>query len=143
MITSKCKCCGKLMHFDKPYDVRVYCCTKCRIHHLTTVRTDHHGPEIGVFHKEWLSDEAFVVLVSAILAQAAEDVIRLSPKSAVRMEAEAFFSSRYFFQLTGIHDGLPVLDKLKQEYNRKRKGRNKLDFERIPAPCTANQRPRT
>ena len=122
-----------LMQFEKTADVRVYHSRKCRLNHLTVERAANQGPEIGILHKDWLSDEAFVVLVSAILAQAAEDVIRLSPQSAVRIEAEAFFSSRYFFQLTGISDGLPVLEKLKQEYNRKRKGRNKLDFERIPA----------
>ena len=139
MITRKCKGCGRLLEFEKAADVRVYCNRKCRLNHLTIERTANQGPVLGTFRKDWLSDEAFVVLVSAILAQAAEDVIRLRPQSAVRMEAEAFFSSRYFFQLTGINDGLPVLEKLKQEYNRKRKGRNKLDFERIPALSAANQ----
>lgn len=66
-------------------------------------------------------------LVHAIVLQAKIDVLNSRPGSYVRMDAENFFLSDFFEELTGLEGG-PVLRILHKQYDRKhnkRKGRMK------------------
>ena len=67
-----------------------------------------------------ICDEGACNLIRAIVNSAKNDVLRCSPVSEVRKDAERFFRSRWFEALTGF-SGIPMLRQLQAEYDRKHK----------------------
>lgn len=70
--------------------------------------------------KDDITDDGYIALVKAIVAQASNDVVTLSPETGFRIDAERFFQSSYFEMLTGL-DGKAILEKLRAEYKERRR----------------------
>ena len=67
---------------------------------------------------EEISDEGFVALTTAIIKQAQDDVMNSAPGTYLREDAEAFFLSETFYEMTNL-DGFDILCKLQDRYDEK------------------------
>lgn len=115
-----CKNCGKMMVFEKASDTRTFCGPKCRKENLEgSAPVENIGPDMPPLDKDAISEDGYIALVAGIVGQASDDVRRLAPGTAYRADAEEFFLSDYFYDLTGF-DGFDLLVKLQDEYDEKK-----------------------
>lgn len=70
--------------------------------------------------KKTMSDEGYINLVNAIVSRARSDIMYNKPGSSERIDAEAFFRSPWFEQLTG-GDGRAALDTIYRQMAQKMK----------------------
>lgn len=123
-----CKGCGKRVVVRLKSDVTAYCGNEC----LTRNRSKHcKHIDYGERSENPVRDihpTGYDNLVQAICQRAADDVLNFRPGNWLRKDAEHFFLSGYFDQLTGL-DGFEVLYKLSQIYeeNQRKKRRKTPD----------------
>ncbi len=118
MIEMKCKWCEKPMVFQKRSDVRKFCSRQCFRMHREKTYTVEDNIEVELPPLENISDEGFTTLVMVIVAQAKDDVMQNAPGTCLREDAEAFFLSETFYEMTNL-DGFDILCKLQNKYDEK------------------------
>lgn len=118
-----CAMCGKTVVTQSKHDVRMFCSKKCygQFVHLKREReADVPMPRLTDIHPD-----GYDALVCAIIKQAREDVLSYSPNNHIRQEAEDFFLSDWFAQLTDDLDGFEILYKLTEIYNERQRRKAK------------------
>lgn len=121
-----CEMCRKTKTVEQRYDIRKFCSKECYGKYLNTRRERQVQP-VDYERIKDIHEVGYTNLVCAIVTQARDDVLKYSPKSFVRQDAEDFFLNGYFDALTDM-DGYDMLCKLQAEYDRrqqKRKQRGK------------------
>lgn len=118
-----CGMCGKTKTVEQRYDIRKFCSKACYGQYLNTRREKQIQPVEYERIKD-INEAGYTALVCAIVAQAKDDVLKYSPKSAVRQDAEDFFLNGYFDELTEM-DGYDILCKLSEEYDRRQEAKKK------------------
>lgn len=114
----KCLECGKEMKFKSGERIRQFCC-KEHSEDYKEKKYNHpdNGPVMPHLKVETISDDGYINLVKAIVHRASEDVTHFKPGTRVREEAEQFFASDYFHELTGL-DGEAVLRDLRARHKK-------------------------
>lgn len=118
MIEVECKRCGKLMLFQHPSEKRNFCGRQCFREHRMEQFTTEDDANVVLPPLENISDEGFTTLVTAIVAQAKDDVMQNAPGTRLREDAEAFFMSENFYEMTNL-DGFDILCKIQDKYDEK------------------------
>lgn len=118
MIEVKCKRCGKTMIFQHPSEKRNFCGRQCFREDRAEKYTTEDDANVVLPPLENISDEGFTTLVTAIVAQAKDDVMQNAPGTCLREDAEAFFMSETFYEMTNL-DGFDILCKLQDKYDEK------------------------
>ena len=67
---------------------------------------------------ESICDEGCVALIMAIIQQAKDDIMQNAPGTMLREEAEDFFLSEEFYEMTNL-DGFDLLCKVQDKYDEK------------------------
>lgn len=67
-----------------------------------------------------MTDEGYINLVHAMVSHARSDIMYNPPGSSARIDAEAFFHSPWFEQLTG-GDGKAAMDSIHRQLEKKMK----------------------
>ena len=117
MYEKQCKWCGKVMQLKPNKWVKTFCSNKChQAHRESLYNADDNGPKMPALDKNNVSDAGVVALIEGIVAQAKEEVLRNTPRSQVRQEAEAFFLSEEFGYMTDL-DGFDILCRLWDKYD--------------------------
>lgn len=109
-----CAMCGKQMFAKTKLEIRRFCGKTCYGRFLNRKREremDIPMPRLTDIHPE-----GYDALVFAIVKQAREDVLGYSPNNFYRQDAEDFFLSEWFEQLTDV-DGFELLYRLTEIYN--------------------------
>ena len=121
LLEKNCKWCGKLMQFKPNERVKTHCSIQCHQSQREALyNADDNGPKLPRLDKNDVSDAGVVALIEGIVAQAGEDVLRYSPGTQIRQEAEAFFLSDEFAYMTNL-DGFDILCKLWDKYDEKQR----------------------
>ena len=118
MIEVKCKRCGKLMIFQHPSEKRRFCSRQCFREQRQEDYTIEDNVEIVLPPLESICDEGFIALTTAIVQQARDDVMNSAPGTYLREDAEAFFMSETFYEMTNL-DGFDILCRLQDKYDEK------------------------
>lgn len=118
MIKVKCKRCGKPMLIQTLTDGRRFCSRQCSRESKIEQYTKEDDENVVMPPLENISDEGFTALVTAIVAQAKDDVMSFAPGNPIREEAEEFFLSETFYEMTNL-DGFEILCKLQDKYEEK------------------------
>ena len=120
MIETKCKWCEKPMQFNNRSDVRKFCSRQCFRAHREKTYTVEDDVEVVLPPLENITDEGFLALVEAIVGQARNDVMQNAPGTFLREEAEDFFLSQSFYEMTNL-DGFNILCRLQDKYDEKQR----------------------
>lgn len=120
MIEMKCKWCGKTMRFRLRSDVRKFCSRQCSRANKIRKLTTEDDANVIMPPLEHLTDDGFMALVEAIVWQAKNDVMNNEPGMPIREDAEAFFMSEHFYELTNL-DGFDLLCRIQDEYDEKQR----------------------
>lgn len=118
MYTFKCATCGKEMQTTRKEKMRRTCGAAC-LEQYYRIRKGNQTFLTRPANRD-LHPDGMVRLVAAIVAAARSDVLRYSPETQVRQDAERFFLSDYFTGLTDM-DGKAVLDQLRRIYDKRHK----------------------
>lgn len=118
MIQVKCKWCGKPMLIQSLTDRRKFCSRQCFLLDRQKAYTVEDDVNVVMPPLEHICDEGFVNLTTAIIQQARDDVMQNAPGSLLREDAEAFFLSETFYEMTNL-DGFDILCKLQDKYDEK------------------------
>lgn len=118
MIQVKCKECGKPMLIRSLTDRRKFCSRKCFQMDRQRAYTVEDDEGVVMPPLEHITDEGFINLITAIIAQAKDDVMQNAPGTGLREDAEAFFMSETFCEMTNL-DGFDILCKLQDKYDEK------------------------
>lgn len=118
MIQVKCKECGKPMLIQCLTDRRKFCSRKCFQMDRQRAYTAEDDETVVLPPLEHICDEGFVNLTTAIIQQARDDVMQNAPGTCLREDAEAFFMSESFYEMTNL-DGFDILCKLQDKYDEK------------------------
>ena len=120
MIEGKCKRCGKVMLFNNRAEMRKFCSRRCFREQREEDYTKEDDVEVVLPPLESICDQGFIVLVEAIVGQARDDVLQSAPGTMIREDAEAFFLSEVFYEMTNL-DGFDILCKLQDKYDEKQR----------------------
>lgn len=116
-----CGICGKLMNIPVTARFPKFCSRACsRENKRRLYEIEDDGPAMPPLDKNRISDEGFVNLITAIVSQAKDDVMTFAPGTMYREDAEEFFLSDYFHELTNL-DGFDILYRLSQKYEEKQR----------------------
>lgn len=121
MYEKTCKWCGKTMVFKPNEKVRRFCSKLCygaEKHHR--FNGADNGPEMPLLEVDKISDEGVVALIAGIVAQAKDDVLNFAPGTMYREDAEQFFLSEDFAEMTNL-DGFDILCRLQDQYDEKQR----------------------
>lgn len=118
MIEKDCAWCGKTMVFQSPTDRRKFCSRQCFLLDMQKAYTMEDDANVVMPPLESISDEGFVALTTAIIQQARDDVMQNAPGTYLREDAEAFFMSETFYEMTNL-DGFDILCKIQDKYDEK------------------------
>lgn len=116
MFEKDCAWCGKTMVFQNPSERRKFCSRRCFLLDRQKAYTMEDNVGVVLPPLESISDEGFTTLVMAIVAQAKDDVMQNAPGTYLREDAEAFFMSKTFYEMTNL-DGFDILCKLQDKYD--------------------------
>lgn len=132
MIEGKCKRCGKVMLFNNPSERRKFCSRQCFREQREEDYTKEDDVQVVLPPLEAICDQGFIALVEAIVAQARDDVLHSAPGTLNREDAEAFFLSETFYEMTNL-DGFDILCRLQDKYDEKmrKKRERKAYAERV------------
>jgi len=109
MLKRKCSWCGKVMEFKLGEPVKSFCSKQCySMDREKRFAWEDCGPPMPPLKVENITDEGYIALVKAIVARASHDVTHFKPDTQIRVQAEKFFESEYFSNLTGL-DGHSIL----------------------------------
>lgn len=115
MFKRKCQECGEMMYFQAGVHIRQFCCKECSDKFKEKqYNSPENGPVMPHLKAENITDEGYVSLVKAIVARASLDVTHFKPGTRVRVEAEEFFLSDHFANLTGLNGEAILRDLTKQ-----------------------------
>ena len=115
MFRRKCLECGEMMYFQAGVHIRQFCCKECSDKFKEKqYNSPETGPVMPHLKAENITDEGYLALVKAIVARASHDVTHFKPGTRVREDAEKFFGSAHFSNLTGL-DGEAVLRDLREK----------------------------
>lgn len=126
MYETQCKMCGKRMTARLKCEIRTFCSKECYgafLHQDKGMRSGTWDDMDGIDLRS-LTDDCFIDLIAAIVAQASSDVLHYSSNSEHRITAEKFFLSSYFEMLTGF-DGRPFLAMLHAERRERMRKKSK------------------
>lgn len=112
MATSKCRKCGKELYFKLGEPIKPFCSPQCPTKPKKHADIQASGPDMPPLKAEDITDEGDIALVKALVSHASRDVTNFRPGTRIRVEAEKFFESEYFFALTGL-DGKAILRDLR------------------------------
>ena len=118
MIETKCKWCEKPMVFQTPTDRRKFCSRQCFRAYREKMYTTEDDANVVMPPLEDITDEGFIALTTAIIQQARDDVMNSAPGTYLREDAEAFFMSETFYEMTNL-DGFDILCRLQDKYDEK------------------------
>lgn len=115
-----CKMCGAPMVARTIHDRRSFCGKKCYGAFNRLKWDERKMSLLGLDQQrsKYIHPNGYNNLVRAIVRQAREDVMSHKPDNWIRQDAENFFLSDYFEQLTNL-DGFEILYKLSQMYEEK------------------------
>lgn len=120
MYQRKCQECGKWMYFRLGVGYKPFCSKRCSdIHKEKMYNHPDNGPAMPRLKVENITDEGYIALVKAIVARASHDVTKFKPGTQVRIQAEKFFESEHFSNLTGL-DGEAILRDLRKKADKKK-----------------------
>ncbi len=135
MIQVKCKECGKPMLIQSLTDRRKFCSRQCFQQDRARAYTVEDDEGVVMPPLEHICDEGFVNLTTAIIQQARDDVMQNAPGTYLREDAEAFFLSETFYEMTNL-DGFDILCKIQDKYDekmrKKAEKRNRETHDRKP-----------
>lgn len=122
MYECKCKMCGAVMVARTQHQLRSFCGKKCygAYNHLKANDRKLEVLDQDQPRSRYIHPAGYENLVCAIVRQAREDVLSFAPTNLIRQDAEDFFLSEYFEQLTNL-DGFEILYRLTEKYNEKHK----------------------
>lgn len=106
------------MVFATPTDRRKFCSRQCFLLDRQKAYTVEDDANVVLPPLESLSDEGFMALVTAIVQQAKDDVMNSAPGTVLREDAESFFMSETFYEMTNL-DGFDILCRLQDKYDEK------------------------
>jgi len=120
MYECKCKMCGAVMVARNQHQLRSFCGKKCygAYNHLKANERKLEVLDQDRPRSRYIHPAGYENLVRAIVRQARDDVMTLVPTNWIRQDAENFFLSKYFEQLTNL-DGFEILYRLSQMYEEK------------------------
>jgi len=118
MIQVKCKECGKPMLIQCLTDRRKFCSRQCFQKDRARAYTVEDDEGVVLPPLEHITDEGFVALTTAIVQQAKDDVMQNAPGTYMREDAEEFFLSETFYEMTNL-DGFDILCKIQDKYDEK------------------------
>ena len=101
-------------------EVRKFCSRQCFREQREEDYTKEDESAVVLPPLESICDQGFVALVEAIVGQAKDDVLHSAPGTMVREDAEAFFMSEVFYEMTNL-DGFDILCKLQDKYDEKQR----------------------
>lgn len=108
-----------MMYFQHVSQVNTFCSKACYHEHMRKqLPIVDDGPAMPPLDASRITDEGYVALAKAIVKQASRDVTNHKPGTQVRVQAEKFFESEYFSNLTGL-DGEAILRDLRKGKNKK------------------------
>lgn len=117
MYETQCNMCGKKMVYQYSHQFRRFCGKKCYGQFLKKKREKEFFGE-NAPRSRFIHPQGYTNLVCAIVHQAKRDVLDYAPGTPYRQDAERFFRSEYFEEITEL-DGKPILNRLIDQYNRK------------------------
>lgn len=116
MFEGKCRWCGKPMLKSSAGRPK-FCSRQCFLTDRQKAYTiEDGGPEMPPL--ESICDEGFMALTMAIIQQAKDDIMQNAPGTMLREEAEDFFLSKEFYEMTNL-DGFDLLCKVQDKYDEK------------------------
>lgn len=118
MIEMKCRWCEKPMVFQSPADRRKFCSRQCFLLDRQKAYTIEDNVEVVMPPLERICDVGFINLTTAIIQQAKDDVMQNAPGTLLREDAEEFFLSETFYEMTNL-DGFDILCKIQDKYDEK------------------------
>lgn len=118
MIQVKCKECGKPMLIQCLTDRRKFCSLQCFLLDRQRAYTVEDDANVVMPPLEHICDEGFMALTTAIIQQAKDDVMQNAPGTLLREDAEEFFLSETFYEMTNL-DGFDILCKIQDKYDEK------------------------
>lgn len=120
MYKRKCQECGKQMEFKLGAYIKPFCSKRCSdIHREKMYNAPDNGPAMPPLKVESITDEGYIALVKAIVARACHDVTHFKPGTQIRIQAEKFFESDHFANLTGL-DGEAILRDLRKKAEKRK-----------------------
>lgn len=131
MIQVKCKECGKPMLIQSLTDRRKFCSRQCFQQDRARAYTVEDDEGVVMPPLEHICDEGFVNLTTAIVQQARDDVMQNAPGTYIREDAESFFLSETFYEMTNL-DWYDILCKIQDKYDekqRKKRARKAMEVE--------------
>lgn len=131
MIERNCKWCNKPMVFQNFSEVRKFCSRQCFLLDRQKAYTIEDDACVVLPPLEHITDEGFICLVEAIVGQAKTNVMTSAPGTYLREDAESFFMSEHFYELTNL-DGFDILCKLQDKYDEKMR---KKELKKAHAAC--------
>ena len=117
---TECKWCGKPMEFQNLTHKPKFCSRQCFLLDRQSAYTVEDDENVVMPPLEHICDEGFVNLTTAIIQQARDDVMQNAPGTYTREDAEAFFLSETFYEMTNL-DGFDILCKLQDKYDEKQR----------------------
>lgn len=114
-----CAMCGRKMAVQAKADIRKFCGKVCYGRFLNRKR-EREVDDVPMPRLIDIHPDGYDALVCAIIRQAREDVLKYSASNHIRQDAEDFFLSEYFEQLTDL-DGFEILYKLTEIYNERQR----------------------
>lgn len=99
-------------------DRRKFCSRQCFQQDRARAYTVEDDEGVVMSPLEHICDEGFVNLTTAIIQQARDDVMQNPPGTYTREDAEAFFLSETFYEMTNL-DGFDILCKIQDKYDEK------------------------
>ncbi len=130
MIQVKCKWCGKPMLIQSLTDRRKFCSRQCFLLDRQKAYTMEDDANVVLPPLEEICDEGFVNLTTAIIQQAKDDVMHSSPGTPMREDAEAFFLSETFYEMTNL-DGFDILCKIQDKYDEKQRKKERRHRQKV------------
>lgn len=118
MIEKECRWCKKPMQFNNHSEVRKFCSRQCFLMDRQKAYTVEDDEGVVMPPLESICDEGFMALTMAIIQQAKDDIMQNAPGTMLREDAEDFFLSEEFYEMTNL-DGYDLLCKVQDKYDEK------------------------
>jgi hypothetical protein len=99
-------------------DRRKFCSRQCFLLDRQRAYTVEDDEGVVMPPLEGITDEGFMALTMAIIQQAKDDIMQNAPGTMLREDAEDFFLSEEFYEMTNL-DGFDMLCKVQDMYEEK------------------------
>lgn len=119
MYEAKCGMCGAPIVYQYKNQERRFCSKKCYGEFARQKRELELDDGMQT-RSRYIHPDGYDNLLCAIVRQAKEDIMNYTPATQIRKDAEEFFMSEYFRELTDL-DGFDILCKLWDMYDEKQR----------------------